>query len=99
GTPLGDLMEVRNAILSERPQSVLALLDGQYIGFHDEATVWNFLLYDVPTVRFLDDSLDVYPAEKSLYLSKRCDGAERVFRLRSSDQCFGVSARSIGDFE
>jgi hypothetical protein len=75
-TPLGMYMRARAAILAQQPQQVLARLDGQYIGYHEQASVWNFLLYDVPTVRFLQAGIEVYPSVPTLFISDRCDGAE-----------------------
>ncbi len=75
-TPLGMYMRARAAILAQQPEQVLARLDGQYIGYNEQASVWNFLLYDVPTVRFLQAGIEVYPAAPTLFLSDRCDGAE-----------------------
>jgi hypothetical protein len=75
-TPLGMYMQARQAILAERPEQVLARLDGQYIGYNEQASIWNFLLYDVPTVRFLQAGIEVYPSAPTLFISHRCDSAE-----------------------
>src|SRR5258708_35151305 len=96
-TPLHDFMTIREAILSQHPQNVLASLDGQYIGFHDQTTVWNALLYDVPSVRFLDDSTEVYPAQKAVYLSHHCTAASQNFGLRDGEACYAVSMRGPDD--
>jgi 4-amino-4-deoxy-L-arabinose transferase-like glycosyltransferase len=72
GTPLGYYMHARNLILRAEPKSILAKLDGQYIGYNDMTSVWNFLLYDVPTVRFLQDGIEVFPAESVMYLTDEC---------------------------
>lgn len=76
GTPLGMYAAAREAILAQKPTQVLARLDGQYIGYNEQASVWNFLLYDVPTVRFLQAGIEVYPAAPTLYISDRCDGED-----------------------
>lgn len=94
GTPLEYLMPVREAVLSSDTRSVLASLDGQFVGFDDDATVWNTLLYDVSSVRFIDENVLVQPAEASLQLSRGC--AEnlngRVFRLRSAAEgCYRLT--------
>lgn len=95
GTPLHYLMAVRQAILDQHPHSVLALLDGQYIGYHDEATIWNTLLYDVPSVRFLDENTEVYPLTPAVYLSHRCFGNAQQFYLRPPGEgCYAVGTRS-----
>lgn len=75
-TPLGMYAAAREAILAQQPTQVLARLDGQYIGYNEQASVWNFLLYDVPTVRFLQAGIEVYPSAPTLYISDRCDGAD-----------------------
>ena len=98
-TPLGYYMPIREAVLAQHPQNVLANLDGQYIGFHDETTVWNALLYDVPSVRFLDPSTEVYPTEKALYLSHNCTATSQNFNLRPSESCYTFSWRSAADLD
>ncbi len=100
GTPLGYLMPAREAILAQHPQNVLANLDGQYIGYHEETTVWNFLLYDVPSVRHLDENTEVYPSAPALYLSHQCaaGGTSSLrFNLRPSEGCLAISSRVPGD--
>jgi 4-amino-4-deoxy-L-arabinose transferase-like glycosyltransferase len=99
GITLQHLLSLREVILSLRPQNVLVNLDGQYLGYHDEATVWNFLLYDVPSVRFLDDKTDAYPAEPATYLSHECTGQSRNFRFPSSGRCYALTTRAPGDFD
>ncbi len=98
-TPLGYYLPIRDAVLTQHPQNVLANLDGQYIGFHDETTVWNALLYDVPSVRFLDSGTEVYPAEKALYLSHNCTTATEKFNLRPSEPCYAITWRSADDLD
>lgn len=94
GTPLEYLMPVREAVLSSDAHNVLAHLDGQFVGFDDDATVWNTLLYAVGSVRFLDENVLVQPAEVSLQLSQGCeeDVNGRVFRLRSAAEgCYRLT--------
>ena len=93
--PLGAYWPVRQAILDRHPQNVLARLDGQYIGFHEETTVWNALLYGVPSVRFLDDATEVYPIEPALYLSHGCGPG--AFRLRPGEPCYQIGTRGALD--
>ncbi len=97
GTPLGYLMPIRDAVLAKHPQNVLANLDGQYIGFHEEATVWNFLLHDVPSVRFVDSDTEVYPSQQALYLSHQCANGGQTFNLRPSEGCLAIGSRAPGD--
>jgi hypothetical protein len=75
-TPLGMYMQARQAILAQQPEQVLARLDGQYIGYNEQASVWNFLLYDLPTVRFLQAGIEVYPSAPTLFISDRCDATD-----------------------
>src|SRR5579859_1046294 len=100
-TPLGDYIPVRDAILKEHPQAVLASLDGQYVGFNEETTVWNTLLLEVPSVRYVNDSLEVYPADKALLLSHGCNmpGAIQTFHLRPGEGCYALSWRAANDLD
>jgi hypothetical protein len=98
GTPLGYYMPPRNAILSQHPPSVIASLDGQYIGYNEETTTWNTLLYDIPLRRFADDSTSIYPAEKSSYLSHTCTNQTQNFLQRPGESCYAVSTRQASDF-
>ena len=98
GTPLGYYMPPRNDVLAQHPQSVIASLDGQYIGYNEETTTWNALLYDVPLRRFTDDSTSVYPAEKSAYLSHNCTDSTRNYNLRPGEGCYAISTRQSSDF-
>jgi hypothetical protein len=106
GTPLQYLMPIRQTILSHRPSQVIARLDGQFIGTNDDTTVWNFLLYDVPSVRFVDENTSVYPSGESLFLTRGCSGAgEGQFTLRTSTEgCYRVADHvpkefSLADFK
>jgi 4-amino-4-deoxy-L-arabinose transferase-like glycosyltransferase len=99
GTPLHYLLEVREAILEAEPQEVIARVGGQAVGIDDEATVWDFLLDDVPLVRFEDASTWVYPAEDVLYLAHGCEGDGRRFELRPGEGCYMLSDRSREGFE
>ncbi|MHB8628563.1 MAG: glycosyltransferase family 39 protein [Aggregatilineales bacterium] len=100
GTPLHYLLTIRQAVLDQHPQYVLANLDGQYIGYHDETTVWNTLLYAVPSVRFLDGNTEVYPTQPALYLSHRCSGATSDFYLRPPGEgCYAIGERTPGNFD
>lgn len=98
GTPLGYYMRPRNDILSQHPSSVIASLDGQYIGYNEETTTWNVLLYDIPLRRFADDSTSIYPAEKSVYLTHTCTDKTQNFDQRPGESCYAVSTRQASDF-
>jgi hypothetical protein len=94
-------MPIRQTILSRQPTQVIALLDGQFIGTNDDTTVWNFLLYDVPSVRFVDENTSVYPSEPYLFLTRDCsgDGIARQFSLRTIDEgCYQVTNQVADDF-
>ena len=100
GTPLGYFTPIREKVLAEKPNHILANLDGQYIGYHDEATVWNFLLVDLPDRRFLDDMTEIYPADPALYLSHHCAADTQNFTLRTSQEgCYTISTRRKEDFD
>ncbi len=100
GTPLGYLTPLRQTILEKHPASVLANLDGQYLGFHEDATVWRALLYDVPSVRFLDGNTEVYPPQPALYLSRRCSGAAGDVYLRPPGEgCYATGQRAQANFD
>jgi hypothetical protein len=99
GTPLQYLMPIRQSILARQPTQVIAYLDGQFVGTNDDTTVWDFLLYDVPFVRFVDENTAVYPLIKSLYLTHGCSGTgEEKFPLRTSDEgCYQVTHRDVDE--
>jgi hypothetical protein len=101
GTPLHNLMDVREAILADQPAQVLGQFDGQTIGIDGEATVWNTLLYDMPSVRFEDTVTEVYPADDTILLSKTCDNRadSKTFALRESEGCYSVGTRSRADLD
>jgi 4-amino-4-deoxy-L-arabinose transferase-like glycosyltransferase len=98
-TPLGYLMTIREAVLGYRPKQVLAKLDGQYIGYHNDASVWYALLYDVPLVRMLDEQTEVYPTEPALYLSQDCSETTRNFGLRPGEPCYAITTRNADDLD
>lgn len=99
GTPLHYLLTIRQSILDQHPQRVLARLDGQYIGYNPDTTIWNTLLYDVPSVRFLDSSTEIYPPQPGLYFSHYCVGAVKSYYLRPPGEgCYAISTRTISDF-
>lgn len=97
-TPLGYMLPIREALLDEKPQAVIANLDGQYIGYHEETTIWNSLLYDVPSVRFIEDDIQVYPAANAIYLSHHCTSNTPNFFLRG-ENCYTFHERKPSDFD
>jgi 4-amino-4-deoxy-L-arabinose transferase-like glycosyltransferase len=69
GTPLADLMEVREAILEKGGDNILVISDGDSISFDNEPAVWDVLLDDVENVSYLDPShLWVIPAQPTTFL-------------------------------
>jgi hypothetical protein len=92
GAPLAYVLPVRTSILESGTPQVLASLDGQFVGTNDDATVWNVLLYDVPSRRFLDADTQVVPADPAVRLTNACDDANALhFLLRSSQEgCYQV---------
>jgi hypothetical protein len=101
GTPLHYLLDVRAAILLQEPDQVVARLDGQAVGFDDEATIWNALLDEIPTVRFEDTFTSVYPSKSVLYLTYQadCSGEGQQFLLRPGEGCYTLGSRSSADFD
>lgn len=100
GTPLGYLSPLRTTILEQNPAHLIAHLDGQFIGYHEDTTVWNFLLYEVADRRFVDDMTEVYPADPAAYLSHECGADTQNFLLRSKEEgCYTVSTRSQADYD
>lgn len=103
-TPLGWLMPVREAILARQPAQVLARLDGQFIGYNEQASIWDLLLADVPLVRFLDGEIEVFPAESALTLDSACVGSGDAYYLRSAvdtgatEGCYALGTRPPPDF-
>jgi hypothetical protein len=100
-TPLRYYMPVRAYLLSQRPEAILATVEGQYVGYHTEASIWNLLLYDIPLRRFADDSIEVYPAVPTPFLSHRCQGApgtDQQWSLRPGEACLTVQMRSKADY-
>lgn len=108
GRPLQYLMPIRQTILSRQPSQVIARLDGQFVGTNDDTTVWDFLLYDVPSVRFVDENTTVYPSEAYVSLTRGCN-ADAVdkgqFPLRTIDEgCYqvmdgGTDGFSLSEFD
>jgi len=99
GTPLGYYTPARAEVLAQHPKSVLAALDGQYVGFNEETTSWNVLLYDVPLRRFLDNGIDVYPAEPSALLTHNCTVQTDNFPMRPGEGCYAVNTRQASDLD
>jgi 4-amino-4-deoxy-L-arabinose transferase-like glycosyltransferase len=86
GTPLGYLLPIRAEILSRQPTQILVDVGGQAVGIDGNATVWNFLLADIPDVRFVDDVTAVYAAEEVMRL--RLCGLEIVTQQAELGPCF-----------
>lgn len=109
GTPLSRYEPIRAALLAAKPAQVLGDLDGQYIGFNQEASVWNVLLYDVPLRRFMDlPAIDVYPISGALILSNKCDQASAdapKFPARPAigngtpESCYTYRTRAASDLD
>jgi 4-amino-4-deoxy-L-arabinose transferase-like glycosyltransferase len=95
GTPLGRLMTIRQAILDESPDQVIAQVGGMSIGIDDGPSVWNFLLADVPLVRFVDERTSLlYTNGRAISLTASCvPGTVGLqFALREpTEGCYTVS--------
>lgn len=100
-TPLRYLMPARQALLDQKPSAVLATVEGQYVGYHTEASVWDVLLYDIPVRRFADDNIEVYPAQPTPFLSHRCGAVKptvQYWYFRGGEGCLSVEMRSRADY-
>jgi 4-amino-4-deoxy-L-arabinose transferase-like glycosyltransferase len=93
GIPLGSYLPIRDKVLAQKPQQIIASLDGQYIGYHNETTIWNTLFYNVPLVRFVDADTDVYPAASALYFAHGCGESDSI-SLAASDTCYRIIPRT-----
>lgn len=91
GTPLRYLMPARHALLTQA-LPVIGQVGGQAVIFDDEPTIWSALLYDVPSVRFVDSDTQVYPLNPAALLTKDCDAQDVVerFALRQGEGCYGI---------
>lgn len=106
GTPLGMYMPIRAEILRRQPADLLIRVDGQFVGIDDEATIWDALLYELPSRRFVPRDLDVFPAQDALVLSMDCSasasGEQYIMRPLpdgTPERCFTLSARRAADLD
>jgi len=99
GTPLHYLMDVRDAIYDQKLTDVVADVGGQALVFDEGPTVWKALLYELPSVRFIDGSTQVYPANEAIFLQNKCtDASVPRFSLRPSEGCLQVGTISQVDY-
>jgi hypothetical protein len=92
GTPLGDLLPLRAALLSQRLPDVVFDIGEGAIGIDERATIWAALLYDLPSVRFADAQTQVTPAAGALIV-RPCaddDAPLRRFQMRASIPCLAL---------
>jgi 4-amino-4-deoxy-L-arabinose transferase-like glycosyltransferase len=69
GTPLHDLLNVRDAVLERQPQDVIVISTGELAPYDEVPAVWGVLLDRVPSVRFVNGTRTVViPAGDSLEL-------------------------------
>ncbi|NDJ74827.1 MAG: glycosyltransferase family 39 protein [Chloroflexi bacterium] len=69
GTPLHRLLDVREAILDDNPDSVIVISEEDLAPYDQEPAVWGVLLDPLPQVRFVDGTQSaVIPAGDSLEL-------------------------------
>ncbi len=97
-TPLRYYMPARAYLLQMKPKAVLATVEGQFVGFNSEASIWDVLLDDIPMRRFADDNIEVYPAEPTPFLSHHCRNNTQNFYFRNEEGCLSVEMRSKSDF-
>lgn len=96
GTPLGELLAVREALFDLEPEQVIGDLDGESVNFGGEDVVWQALLYDVPQVRFEGPDVMVLPAQPAVMLVAGCPSdneAGTVYRLRPGEGCYQIVER------
>lgn len=78
GVPLGRLMDIRQEVLNQAPDQVIASVNGMAIGVDDGTSVWNFLLADVDRVRFVDERTKLLASTgTALLLSNSCPIGEQ----------------------
>jgi len=69
GTPLHYLMDVREAVLDQHPDSVIVVSEEELAPFEEIPAVWSVLLEPVPDVRFVNGTRTaVSPADAALEL-------------------------------
>jgi len=69
GTPLHDLLTVRDAVLERQPQDVIVISTGELAPYDEVPAMWGVLLERVPSVRFVNGTRTaVIPAGDSLEL-------------------------------
>jgi hypothetical protein len=84
GTPLHDLLRVRDAVLDRDPASVIVVSEGEIAPYDQEPAVWGLLLNSVPDVRFVNGTQTaVIPAGDSLELI----GWSLALKICAADDC------------
>lgn len=54
GTPLGDLLDIRTAVLERDPADVIVISSGEVAPYDEDPAVWSVLLDPAPSLRFVD---------------------------------------------
>jgi hypothetical protein len=95
GVPLGRLMDIRQAVLHQAPDQVIANVNGLTIGVDDGPSVWNFLLADIEQVRFIDERTKLLSSTgTALLLSNSCPIGEQglTYPLREpAEGCYRLT--------
>lgn len=95
GVPLGRLMDIRQAVLHQAPDQVIANVNGMTIGVDDGPSVWNFLLADIEQVRFIDERTKLLSSTgNALLLSNSCPIGEQglTYPLREpAEGCYSLT--------
>lgn len=95
GVPLGRLMDIRQEVLNQAPDQVIANVNGMAIGVDDGPSVWNFLLADVDRVRFVDERTKLLASTGTgLLLTDSCPNgsAGLTYPLREpTEGCYQLS--------
>lgn len=107
GTPLGDLLDIRAAVLDTEPADVLVISAGEVAPYDEEPAVWSVLLDPAPSLRFVDGRRTaVVPASAATELivaqpdlraceAQPCAGEQavgRVFEPRPGGQRYVIRA-------
>lgn len=105
GTPLGDLLDIRAAVLARDPADVIVIGTGEIAPYDEEPAVWGVLLDPAPSLRFVDGRRTaVIPAQPATELiavrpdlracaARACFGqaaGEMVFEPRPGGPCYLV---------
>lgn len=94
GTPLHDLLTVRDAVLKRQPQDVIVISTGELAPYDEVPAVWGVLLDRVPSLRFVNGTRTaVIPAGDSLELI----AWSPALRVCADQDCLSGSGTEVFD--